>query len=272
MTPQQNDSTSLADAQDTRPVFGYTRVSSNQQEIARQEQTIPAHHERLPDGLAANDLILFSDDGISGYKDVRRPYFEELRARIERGEASALIIDTSSRLTRKGIRDAIPFFLTLQHHRTRLFTTQGREYTPDLSGLITLAVDAEKDEAYSRDLAHNVRTGRERIAALGGWSGGPPPIGYRTEKHPEKNCLYLVPDEPAASTVRESFERFAAGNAIYSVSAFLTEHLPRQYDRHATRKLLRNRTYLGLIPRRVEGTWLPGLHDALVDEDTFETC
>lgn len=265
---------------DSRPVFGYIRVSSNQQEIERQERTLPEQHKRLPDGLSQNDLVLFTDEGISAYKDTHRPGFEELRARIARGEASALLIDTSSRLTRQGIREALELRFALEDADCRLFTTQGREYEAGLSGLIGLAVDAERDNAYSRDLAHNVKTGRERIAALGGWSGGPAPIGYCTERHPENGRRYLVPDERAPA-IQEAFRRYADGETIYRVATFLAESLtdwPRSGNRdpsrlrHATRKILRNRTYLGLIPRRREKKWLPGLHEPLVDKETFERC
>ena len=75
---------------DARPVFGYVRVSSDKQETARQEQTLPARHAALPDGLASNPLELFYDDGISAWSGKQRPGFEEMFARIQRGEASAL--------------------------------------------------------------------------------------------------------------------------------------------------------------------------------------
>jgi DNA invertase Pin-like site-specific DNA recombinase len=273
---------SVASGQDTRRGCGYIRVSTDKQECARQEQTIPERHANLPDGLSERAIDLFYDEGISGYDPTkRRPGFDEMLESIRRGERSFLVIDTSSRLTRQGIRHALAIFFDLQDVNCRLFTTQGREYTFDLGGIISLIVDAERDQGYSRDLGHNVKTGRARIAALGGWSGGPAPVGYKTEAHTEKRCRFLVPDEPTASVIRSAFARYSTGDPIHKVSLFLADSLPdwprtrkRDYDtlRHATRKVLRNRTYLGLIPRRVEDEWLPGLHDAPVDDETFSRC
>ena len=68
------------DTDDTRPGRGYVRVSTNAQELERQEQSIPARHASLPDGLAANDLDLFYDHGISAFSGKPRPGFEEMLA------------------------------------------------------------------------------------------------------------------------------------------------------------------------------------------------
>ena len=242
-----------ASGHDERPVFGYLRVSTDGQELERQERTVPERHANLPDGLNENGLILFADHGISAYKDVRRPDYEAMWDRIDRAEASAVIIDTSSRLTRKGIHEAIPLLLRLQTHGTRLFTTQGREYTPDLAGLITLAVDAEADNAYSRTISHNVSTGKARLAEQGYWTGEAP-TGYLIADAGDGNGRRkLVIDPETAPMIRDAFESFDGGFSKHEIA-----------KRHAkgpstVLKWLRNPNYLG-----------GKKHEPLVSPDLFE--
>ena len=192
---------------DTRPVFGYIRVSTDQQETQRQEQTIPRPATpRSRTASARTQLELFYDHGSSAWSGKPRPGFDEMFARIKAGEASALVIDTSSRLTRQGIRAALSIFFDLQDVGCRLFTTTGKEYAGDLGGLIGLIVDAEGDERYSANLSHNTSTGKRANSSQGYWPHGPAPLGYESVPAGDNpNRKVLQPIEPEASAVREAF-------------------------------------------------------------------
>lgn len=263
----------LPAASDDRPVFGYVRVSTDRQETERQEHTIPLRHTSLPDGLASNPLELFCDDGISGYKkNVRRPDFDAMRARIESGEASALIIDTSSRLTRQGIRHALSIFFTLQDANCRLFTTQGREYTFDVGGIISLIVDAESDERYSATLSHNISSGKAAKARDGRWHHGDVGPGYRFDK--DSGELIDTEDLPL---IADAFRRFNERQTYKRICAHLTDHLSgealsrlkhQRVDRDRLRAWLSNPIYAGIIQHR--GERFQGKHPAAVDLATFE--
>jgi DNA invertase Pin-like site-specific DNA recombinase len=257
---------------DNRAVFGYVRVSTNQQEVIRQEETIPSRLAGLPDGLANRSLLLFYDRGISAWSGTARPGFEEMLGRIRQGEAAALIVDTSSRLTRRGIREALSIFFDLKDTHTRLFTTQGREYTFDLVGIISLIVDAEADERYSSTLSHNVKTGQASLAKKGKWPYGPVPPGYRKN---EDGFLEATGDLPLMT---EMFDRFLAGESYRKIADFLTaqvsdEVLDRtkrgKIMRDWVRLLLKTETYLGVIPHN--GTrYDEAPHPAAVSVETFE--
>jgi DNA invertase Pin-like site-specific DNA recombinase len=260
--------------QDTRPVFGYVRVSTNRQETERQQDTIPARHSGLPDGLASNPLELFYDHGISAWSGKPRPDFERMLERVKRREASALIVDTSSRLTRQGVRAALTIFFDLEDAACRLFTTQGREYTFDLGGIISLICDAESDNRYSATLSHNIETGKAKKAKKGRYHHGDAPPGYRFNK--ETGELDTTDDLPALT---EIFRRFADGETYRPLCAFATEqisnealvrrkkHLP-VVTRDRLRGWLCNAIYAGFVVRH--GVLHRGSHQHAVDLATFE--
>jgi site-specific DNA recombinase len=254
-----------------RSVFGYVRVSTKAQEVKRQQTTIPLRHGALPDGLADDPLELFYDHGISAWSGKARPGYEEMYARISAGEASALIIDTSSRLTRKGMREALAIFFHLQDVNTRLFTTQGREYSFDLGGIISLIVDAEQDERYSSTLSHNTRSGKAQKAKDGKWSFGPVPPGYRKTSGGELDgTIDLV-------LIAQMFVRFLAGDTYRQIGDFLTAQISNEVldrTKHGRinadfiRLLLKNPVYLGVIP--YNGQLYPSTHPAAVTPEAFE--
>jgi DNA invertase Pin-like site-specific DNA recombinase len=255
---------------EARAVFGYVRVSTKQQEVERQEGSIPTRHSGLPDGLADAPLELFYDHGISAWSGKTRPDFEKMFERIRAGECAALIVDTSSRLTRAGIREAMKLFFELQDTATRFFTTQGKEYTPDLAGYINLCVDAESDQRYSTTLSHNISSGKATRAKQGLWHHGQLPPGYRTT--PEG--LQSTPD---LAVIGELFQRFLDGHTYsrlcaHAESSFTDETLAQYKGRtvrpDVVRRWLGNPIYAGLIRHRGEDHH--GQHQAVVSKATFE--
>jgi DNA invertase Pin-like site-specific DNA recombinase len=264
---------------DSRPVFGYVRVSTNRQETERQQHTIPERHKGLPDGLDSNELELFYDHGFSGYSGKPRPDFEKMLARINTGEASALIVDTSSRLTRQGIRAALDILWQLQDAGCRLFTTQGREYTPNLGGIVSLVADAEADNNYSSTLGHNIHTGKEAKAREGRWHHGDAPPGYQFSK--ETKELDATGDLPL---IAEAFRLFVDEQATYKrICDYLTATLSpesivrrknsRTYvSRDRLRGLLSNPLYAGYVPHLTRNIkeLAKGTHTPAVSLDTFE--
>jgi site-specific DNA recombinase len=264
----------VAPESDTRPVFGYVRVSTDKQETERQQGTIPVCHAALPDGLSENELELFYDHGISAWSGKTRPDFERMFEHIRNGEASALIVDTSSRLTREGIEEALGLLFTLKRASCRLFTTTGREYTPDLPGVISLVVDAQRDTDYSADLSHNISSGKAEKASKGLWHHGDVGPGYRGDK--ETGCLEATADLPK---ITEIFRRFVAGDTYKALCEYATEHISeealvrrknhrRDVDRRRLRNWLRNPLYAGFVPHN--GERFPGKHTPAIDLVTFE--
>jgi DNA invertase Pin-like site-specific DNA recombinase len=259
---------------DERPVFGYVRVSTNKQETERQEHTIPRRLATLPDGLAGNDLELFyRDRGKSAWSGKPRPDFERMMERIKNREASALIVDTSSRLTRQGIRAALSISWNLEDAACRLFTTQGREYTFDIGGIISLIVDAEADERYSATLSHNIASGKATKASAGRWHHGKLGPGYRFDK----DTGYLEPTDDLL-VIAEIFRLFNEGETFERLCTYANEQLTAAaLERHkngvkpgTVRHWLANPIYDGKI--RHQGKVYDGKHKPAVDCATFQAA
>jgi site-specific DNA recombinase len=261
--------TSVQPQPDTTPEgrygIGYIRVSSDAQETQRQEQTIPARHAQLPDGLDALRLELIPDNGISAWSGKPRPGFEETMERVQSGNVAFLIVDTSSRLTRRGIRDALTIFFGLEDANCRLFTTQGREYTFDLGGIISLIADAEADERYSANISYTVSSGKHAIASAGYWPNGPAPTGYNAEG--ERRQKILVPNAQAPIVIR-AFQLYGdEGATNRDVARYLLEELGKA-DRSFPKRLLKNVAYIGKV-RCGEETF-DGKHERLIPDELFD--
>jgi len=263
-----------ANASDNRPVFGYVRVSTDKQETERQERSIPGRHESLPDGLDNRELELFYDHGISAWSGKPRPGFEQMFERIERGEAAALIIDTSSRLTRRGVREAITLLMRLEDARCRLFTTQGREYSFDPRDLISLVIDAEQDERYSSNISHNVTTGKAAQRKSGRYPHGQLPPGY---KRTPEGRLEPTDDLPV---IAELFRLFLAGRTFKQLSEYANAQLSANVlgrlkngaDHHAIRRWLSSPLYIGLLPHKRGMETHPSDHQPAVTVEVWDAA
>jgi DNA invertase Pin-like site-specific DNA recombinase len=257
---------------DTRPVAGYVRVSTDRQETERQEASIPQRHRSLPDGLADRPLELFYDHGVSAWSGTTRPGFEEMFARIERGEFSALLIDTSSRLTRRGVREAITLLMRLEDARCRLFTTQGREYSFDPRDLISLVIDAESDERYSANLSHNITTAKDVQRKSGRYPHGQLPPGYRRTQHGQLEATADL------TVVAELYRLFLAGRTYQQLCGYANDHLSADAlsrlkngaDHYRVRAWLRSPLYVGLLPHK--GQAYEGDHKPAVTREVWDAA
>ncbi len=118
--------------------------------------------------------------------------------------------------------------------------------------------------------ALNTTTGIIRARKEGRYTG-PPPKGYKRERNANGKTI-IVPDENAI-LIREAFEVVSLGlYSIDNVRKLLSEK-GLKIGRSAFYDLLRNPTYIGLtkVPEfdEEEEYYVPGLHEALVNEDLF---
>ena len=254
-----------------RFVFGYARNSDDPQEIARQETTIRERHKTLPDGLSELELVIFYDEGISGWSGKPRPGFEQMKRRTDAGEAAGTIIDTSSRLTRQGIEEALSILFGMKKVNCRLFTTTGKEYTADLYGVILLSVDAQRDNDYSSDLSHNISTGIAEKAREGRPHYGRLPPGFRRID----GRLVHTEDAALIKSYGLSFLRDRVGYA--KLAELATSQLSEDGRKNLKdgvvngeriRAWLSNPLYVGDMPHLDEV--YEGKHEAIFDRETFD--
>src|SRR5207248_3260164 len=128
-----------------------------------------------------------------------------------------------------------------------------------------LAVFAEFEHA---TIVDRVTAGIERRAKEGRWTSGRIPFGYRRDDHKA-----LVPDERTAPTVKRIFELYTTGRLGTAAIArqLVADQAPAPpagWQPAVVQWVLENQAYLGRVIWRGEG--LPGLHEPLIDELSFQ--
>jgi DNA invertase Pin-like site-specific DNA recombinase len=246
----------------------YLRVSTDKQDLARQEegtrQLAGAKFPNLP-------VYEYREQGVSASKHLisTRPEGSKLVETIKTGNVAAVIADQQSRFERGGGYAWQLFVYECHQQGAEVWTVTGGKQEDTAQDELIGSVKAFIDRIESEEKGHRTRTKREWIAAQGGWSGGPAPLGYETTPHESGRFKVLRPTSDASAVV-EAFEQYATGAPLNRVSDALSETVGKHYDRHATRKLLRNSVYVGRLPRRNEADDLPGLHPALVNVELFD--
>jgi DNA invertase Pin-like site-specific DNA recombinase len=125
-------------------------------------------------------------------------------------------------------------------------------------------------EKYSADLSVNVAAGMRREARKGRHLG-PPPLGYRRVGNREDSRLVVVAEE--AVIVRRVFREFVEGRSMTRIAKGLNaDRVPTKKGAHWRQAqisaLVRNPIFIGKIRR--DGELFDGLHEAIIDPETFE--
>jgi site-specific DNA recombinase len=113
---------------------------------------------------------------------------------------------------------------------------------------------------------------RRLLRDRGYYIDGLVPLGYvrpprKEVSRLEHNVLQVDPDR--AAIVRDMFRRCIRGESVGSILQWLSQtHTYRKWDKKLVGKTLRHRIYLGEV-RDTKGTWIKGLHEALIPPDVF---
>ncbi len=132
-----------------------------------------------------------------------------------------------------------------------------------------LGVFAEFEHA---TIVDRVTAGLERRVREGKWMSGRTPYGYTRDKQSK----LLVPDPVKAPVVRRIFHLYADGKlgttAIARTLDAEAAPPPRKqgWSPNALQLILANPAYRGLV--RWNGETHPGLHEPLIDDETFEVA
>src|SRR5579862_9556773 len=216
----------------------------------------------------------YDDGGLSG-GTMERPALKQLLNDIEQGLIDVLVVYKVDRLTRSLADFARMVEIFDAHGASFVSVTQQFNSTTSM-GRLTLNVLLSFAQFEREVTGERIR---DKIAASkkrGMWMGGFVPVGY------QKRDRSLIIDEQEAETVRLIFKRY---NELRSVR-LLKEDLDRRglvskirigkdglrmggkgYSRGKLYKLLSNPIYIGEI-RHLQ-TCHPGLHEAIIDRDTW---
>jgi DNA invertase Pin-like site-specific DNA recombinase len=188
-----------------------------------------------------------------------RAGIDRVRALARTGQLDAIAVYDVSRLGRN-VRESLTFLGELADLGVRIISATEQVDTSTPAGRLMLTNMLAIAEYRSDEIGRGWAGAIQRRAELGRHHGKP--LGY---VHQEKQ---LVPDPVLGPAMTEAFRRYAAGEPIGEVTAYLAGVRGVAMVNGNVKKLLRNPVYLGQVV--AGGEMLPGEHEPLTDQDTWD--
>jgi DNA invertase Pin-like site-specific DNA recombinase len=155
---------------------------------------------------------LYVDDDRSAYSGRHRPAYERMLSDVRAGKVQAIVAWAADRLTRTPVENEAIIVLAEQY-RVQLATVTGPVDLGTPAGRMhfrQLGIIARFESEHRGD---RVAAWHDRVAAKGGWHGGPRPFGYR---YAEGGGLEL--DEAEAAEIRQAVTDVLAGASLWSIA------------------------------------------------------
>lgn len=217
----------------------------------------------------------YDDGGVSG-GTMEREGLKSLLADIAAGKIDVVVVYKVDRLTR-ALNDFARIVEAFDKHGVSFVSVTQAFNTTTSMGRLTLNVLLSFAQFEREVTSERIR---DKIAASkkkGMWMGGRPPLGY----DPDGRKLTL--NEPEAELVRHIFRRFLALKSVPALAKELKAEgrvsklwtlttgavlggVP--FDSGALYHLLKNPTYLGMIPHKDKA--YPSTHTPIIDQTTFD--
>lgn len=250
----------------------YTRVSTEEQAVhgyslGYQEEVLKLQCQK--DGI---ELVKhFQDDGYSAKDFEHRPAFSELYEYIQLNPKTIdyVYVLRWDRFSRN-VMNAYVEINRLDKLGVRVVCLEETVSPNDPMFPLYRAFKLAEGEMDNRRRALNTITGIVRARKEGRYTGTPPK-GYKRDLNISGKSI-IVPDE-SAILIKEAFEIVALGlYPIDNIRKTLSEK-GLKIGKSTFYELLRNPTYMGFtkVPKfgDEKAYYVPGLHEAIVDEDLF---
>lgn len=240
----------------------YARFSSHSQ----REQSIEGQLRDCYEYAKRYDINIvgeYIDRAISGMTD-DRPDFQRMIADAPKKQFERIIVWKLDRFARNRYDSAL-YKHKLKQYGIRVISAMENVGEGDESILLEALLEASA-EYYSLDLKKKILRGQRETIAKGRWCGGPIPYGYKAVDGK------LVADEKTAPIIRYVFEQYAQGVPMKEI----IDELKRRGVRSSRggeltyttfSRALTNPVYIGNF--MYKGELVPGVAEALIDEDTF---
>ncbi|HVT87627.1 MAG TPA: recombinase family protein, partial [Tepidisphaeraceae bacterium] len=197
-----------------------------------------------------------------------RPVFNDMLARIERGEAEGIMAWHPDRLARNSVDGGrIIYLVDTKKIADLKFPTFIFDPTP--SGKFMLSIMFGQSKYYVDNLSENIRRGHRQKLRNGIWPQKAP-IGYLNDPLTRT----IVPDPLRGLLVRKTFEIYADDFTLDQITETINDlgmtsrQTHRGFSRTQYHRLLRNPIYYGLI--RHSGEFFEGKHEPLVSKSLFD--
>ena len=243
----------------------YTRISTDEE---NQPTSLHSQRERLEAFVRSQEgwrVVAHEEDRSTGTK-LDRPGLQAALDLARQKKIDLLLVYRVDRLSRK-VRQLAQLAEELDRLGVALRSATEPFDTGAAAGRMMLQMLAVFAEFEHATIVDRVTAGIERRAKEGRWATGKLPFGYR--RNEEKD---VVDDEREAPVVRRVFQLYTRDRlGTTSIARLLTEECApaptRGWQPAVVQWILENEAYLGRVHWR--GQSYPGLHEPLVDEDTF---
>jgi site-specific DNA recombinase len=217
----------------------------------------------------------YDDGGWSG-GNMERPGLKQLLRDIEAGRVDIVVVYKVDRLTRS-LSDFARIVETFDSREVSFVSVTQAFNTTSSMGRLTLNVLLSFAQFEREVTSERIRDKIAASKARGMWMGGAPPLGYT----PHERTLLI--DQREAPLVRSIFRRYLETGSVHVLARQLREEGVRSrcwttakgeprggaiLSRGKLGHLLRNCIYVGEIRHR--DRVYPGLHEAIVDRETFD--
>ena len=230
----------------------YCRVSTEEQ--ATDGFSIEGQGERLRAYADLHELgpvTVITDPGLSG-KNLDRPGLQRLLSMVEEGHVAHVLIWRLDRLSRN-LGDLIDLADTFGKADVALHSFTEKIDLSSATGRMFYNILGSFAQFYREQLAENVRLGMEQAGRQGRWTNHAP-TGYDLVNG------VLIPNGDAA-TVQRIYRLRAQGMSHADIGR------ATGINQSTVLSILRNPAYQGFV--KCAGEWLPGLHEAIINEKEF---
>lgn len=248
----------------------YVRVST--QEQAKEGYSIGEQIDRLKKYADVHDYVVvkvYTDAGHSG-GNMERPALQDMIEDIRAGRIDKVCVYKLDRLSRSQ-KDTMTLLEDIFLSNSCDFESMTEKFDTATSfgramiGILSIFAQLERENIKER-----MSMGIDARIKKGKWRGGNQvPFGYDYESALEK----LVVNEYEAMIVKYVFKSFLEGKSERRISEEMIEkgytYKNGKVDLRTMRYMLKNKTYCGY--QRHHEEWIKGLHDAIIDEESYNT-
>ena len=246
----------------------YQRISTDEDHQPTSLKTQLERLERYCEAMEDWRIVAAYEDQASG-TSLDRPGLQQALDLAREKRIDLLLVYRVDRLSRK-VRQLAALCEELDQLDVVLKSATEPFDTGSPAGRMMLQMLGVFAEFEHATIVDRVTAGLERRVREGKWMSGRTPYGYERDK----DTKLLVPDEVKAPVVRRIFDLYAEGKLGTTAIARTLEAEgappPRKHgwSPNALQLILANPAYRGLV--RWNGETHPGLHQPLVDDDTFD--
>jgi len=207
----------------------------------------------------------YNDGGFSG-GTIERPALKKLLADIEAGKIDIVVVYKVDRLTRS-LMDFSKIVERFDSHETSFVSITQHFNTTSSMGRLTLNILLSFAQFEREVTGERIRDKMLASKKKGMWMNGTAPLGYLNKDRT------LEIDEKNAKKVQLIFDKYLEFESVHSLKNYLEEQevttrSEKTFAKGHLYKILENKTYMGKIEHK--GKVYDGLHQGIIDEDTFE--